>query len=120
MANWVDFLSLITTLSVICGIAYGVYYIAMQGRAALESTKQSLKSKGVNVSEHGISVKTSRRLDREGYMDATQRSVIKALQNSQFGPSSDTLHVPGPDRATARPVLSRHSSTHSVSGVDRK
>ena len=34
-----------------------------------------LKSKGVDVSRHGLSVKTDKRFDREQYLDATQRSV---------------------------------------------
>ncbi|OCH87124.1 hypothetical protein OBBRIDRAFT_796540 [Obba rivulosa] len=105
MANWVDLLSLIVTLSFVCGIAYGIYYLGAQYTKAIESTKESLKSKGVNVSKDGISVKTSRHMDHESYMDATQRSVIKALQNSQFGRSSDALHQANTDSNGARKHL---------------
>ena len=39
----------------------------------------SLKTKGLNVSQTGISVKTSKRFDREEYMEATRRYVLLSL-----------------------------------------
>lgn len=35
-----------------------------------------LKEKGWNISSDGVSVKTNKRLDREDYIDATQRFVV--------------------------------------------
>lgn len=43
------------------------------------STKESLNDKGVNISASGISVKTDKQMDREAYLDATQRYVILAI-----------------------------------------
>ncbi|EMD31609.1 hypothetical protein CERSUDRAFT_119653 [Gelatoporia subvermispora B] len=120
MANWVDFVSLIVTLSCIGGIAYGLYFVGSQCAKAIESTKQSLKNKGVNVSKEGISVKTSRHLDREAYMDATQRSVMKALKNSQFGRSSEALHTSTADPTAARPILSRQPSKRAAAAGEPK
>jgi hypothetical protein len=45
----------------------------------------SLKSRGLDISKEGVSVKTFRRFDREDYVDATQRSILffcKSLPNS--------------------------------------
>jgi hypothetical protein len=38
-----------------------------------------LKNKGWNVSDKGVSVKTSQRFNREDYVDATQRCVVCAV-----------------------------------------
>ena len=35
----------------------------------------SLKAKGLDISAHGVSIKTEKRFDREHYVDATQRCV---------------------------------------------
>ena len=44
-----------------------------------------LKSKRVDISGNGFSVKTSGRLDREHLIDATQRAFIKTIGASSFG-----------------------------------
>ncbi|KAI0740048.1 hypothetical protein C8Q76DRAFT_790532 [Earliella scabrosa] len=75
MANWFDYVSLVLTLSVFAGLAYVFLYAKKAVTGAVASTKDSLKSKGVDVSAHGLSVKTDKRFDREQYLDATQRSV---------------------------------------------
>ena len=35
----------------------------------------SLKTKGLDISDKGVSIKTQKRFDRENYVDATQRCV---------------------------------------------
>lgn len=35
----------------------------------------SLKTRGLTISDKGVSIKTSKRFDREDYVDATQRYV---------------------------------------------
>jgi len=37
------------------------------------TTKEKLKSKGYNVSDHGVQVQTQKRFNHEDYVDATQR-----------------------------------------------
>jgi hypothetical protein len=36
----------------------------------------SLQSRGISISDKGVSIKTSKRFDREDYVDATQRSAL--------------------------------------------
>ncbi|KAI0631826.1 hypothetical protein C8Q77DRAFT_164862 [Trametes polyzona] len=85
MANWIDYLSLVVTLAIISALAYGGFLASKAISSAIESTKDSLKSRGVNVSKKGVSVKTSKRYDREDYLDATQRGFIKAMKASSGG-----------------------------------
>ncbi|OBZ72961.1 Nuclease PA3 [Grifola frondosa] len=85
MSNWIDFLSLVITLSVIAAVVYGLSYIVRQTSKAVQSTKDSFKAKGVHISKEGVSVKTSRRLDRESEIDAAQRGFIKAMKASSGG-----------------------------------
>jgi hypothetical protein len=61
------------------------------------STKASLNDKGVNISASGISVKTDRNMDREAYLDATQRYVIvirSSISSYSFIHSSYGLFIP--------------------------
>ena len=84
---------------VVGGVIYGIIYVMREIQASWASTKESyvafdlvhdagashtshcysLKSKGLNVSHTGISVKTSKRFDREEYMEATRRCVLSPL-----------------------------------------
>ncbi|KAI0808299.1 hypothetical protein C8Q74DRAFT_1363695 [Fomes fomentarius] len=85
MAHWFDYLSLFLTLSIFAAIAY-VYLNAKKAwSGAVASTKDSLKSKGMDLSSSGLSVKTDKRFDREQYLDATQRGFIKAFNASSAG-----------------------------------
>ncbi|KAH9850462.1 hypothetical protein C2E23DRAFT_835195 [Lenzites betulinus] len=85
MANWFDYLSLLATLTIISALAYGGFLAMKAISSAVESTKDSLKTKGVNLSKNGVSVKTNKRYDREDYLDATQRGFIKAMKASSGG-----------------------------------
>jgi len=49
------------------------------------STKASLNDKGVNLTTRGISVRTDKQLDREAYLDATQRGAINVIKAASFG-----------------------------------
>ncbi|CDO70166.1 hypothetical protein BN946_scf185009.g17 [Trametes cinnabarina] len=83
MANWFDYLSLVATLFIIAAIIYGGIVASRAISNAVKSTKENLKIKGVNVSKHGVAVKTNKRYDREDYLDATQRSVPRLQWLSQ-------------------------------------
>ncbi|KAH7912100.1 hypothetical protein BJ138DRAFT_1149154 [Hygrophoropsis aurantiaca] len=85
-ASWIDFFSLLTTTVFFVGAVLGVIYIAKQITAAIQSTKATLEEKGIAISDKGVSVKTSRRLERDDYVDATQRGFVKAFNASTFGP----------------------------------
>ncbi|KAI0327859.1 hypothetical protein GY45DRAFT_1338507 [Cubamyces sp. BRFM 1775] len=91
MANWIDYLSLVLTFSIITALVYGGFVAVKATSEAVQSTKEKLKTKGVNVSKHGVSVKTNKRYDREDYLDATQRGFIKAMKASSAGNQSDKL-----------------------------
>ncbi|KAF7330864.1 hypothetical protein MVEN_02425900 [Mycena venus] len=79
MANWVDMVSLLVTVSVFGGIIYVVLLVVQSISQGVESAKEGLKSKGVHITDKGVAVKTSKRFDREDYVDATQRGIVKAM-----------------------------------------
>ena len=72
------------------------------------STKEKLKSRGYEISDSGVAVHTNKRLDREGYMDATQRwvhsftrSEVALVWSGMFGvvrTSNLVIGVPVADR----------------------
>jgi len=81
----------------------------------MQNTKESLKNKGWNISETGVSVKTSKRFDREDYLDSTQRTLVKALGSSSYGDSTS--------ESPKAPVMERISSslsTHSANEEKKK
>ncbi|KAH7099009.1 hypothetical protein BKA62DRAFT_641578 [Auriculariales sp. MPI-PUGE-AT-0066] len=81
-----DFIYLVTILVVVGAIIVGVLFASNAINGALDSTNQSLKKQGVNISKDGVSVKTNKRgIDRETLLDNTQRGFVTALNNAQFG-----------------------------------
>ncbi|KAJ8688950.1 hypothetical protein PTI98_013020 [Pleurotus ostreatus] len=107
MANWIDLFSLFATIAVFGGIIYGVLYLVNSVSQGVASTKEALANKGLHISDKGVSVKTSKRFDREDYVDATQRYVlspsakhpltsapdrgfIKAMNAASFGHASSS------------------------------
>lgn len=44
-----------------------------------------LGKKGLHITPSGLSVKTDKRFDREDYIDATQRGIIKTMGAASFG-----------------------------------
>ncbi|KAF4614666.1 hypothetical protein D9613_003210 [Agrocybe pediades] len=113
MANWVDFLSLIVTVSVFGGVIYGVVFLVQSINEGLKSTKESLKQKGVDISASGVSVKTSKRFDREDYVDATQRGLIKTMNAASFK-RSDSIE------SSSAPKMERGSSYSSTKSAEEK
>ncbi|PPQ74754.1 hypothetical protein CVT26_005051, partial [Gymnopilus dilepis] len=114
--NWHATHSIRQTISVLGGIVYGILYIVKSVNDGLESTKASLKSKGLDISSTGVSVKTSRRFDREDYVDATQRGIIKAMGAASFRKNAAAS---SPDVAGVPPAMERQtSSTSSVNSTD--
>ncbi|KAF8814584.1 hypothetical protein BYT27DRAFT_7156730 [Phlegmacium glaucopus] len=116
MAGWIDFLSLTATIGVIGGIIYGVIYVIHVIEDGWASTKQALKTKGLDVSKKGVSVKTSRRFDREDYLDATHRGIVRAVGASSFRKAENTTT----DSSQTPPKLERASSESANSTSDGK
>jgi hypothetical protein len=56
--------------------------------AYLRTTKASLNDKVVSTTSSGRSVMTNKSLNREVYLDATQRGMINAMKATSFGPTS--------------------------------
>jgi hypothetical protein len=48
------------------------------------TTKASLDEKGLNLSAGGMSIKTDKRMDRESYLDATQRYIFYSFEKRIF------------------------------------
>ncbi|TCD71060.1 hypothetical protein EIP91_000152 [Steccherinum ochraceum] len=112
MASWSDYASLLITVSIFVVAAYGVLYVSQQWSAAMQSTKDNLKKRGVDVSGHGVSVKGKTKLaDREEYCDATQRGFIKLLGSAHYGPANGSS--PSASPKMAQPVLPHGSANHS-------
>ncbi|KAF9232173.1 hypothetical protein BU15DRAFT_55274, partial [Melanogaster broomeanus] len=98
--------SLRQTTLIFVGTILGVVYVVKQVSSGVKSTKESLESKGIRISDKGVSVKTQKRFDREDYVDATQRGCIKALNAASFGPADDEAH--------------RHSAHYTSDGNHKK
>ncbi|OCH87105.1 hypothetical protein OBBRIDRAFT_796524 [Obba rivulosa] len=112
MANWVDLVSLLATLSLVGSTVYGILSIVRQYHKALESAKASLRSKGVDFSDHGISVTLSRRLEPEDCMHI----LIDMLRHNPQPLRSDAIaRVEITD-----PVLRQHARSIRSSCVGRE
>ncbi|TDL23441.1 hypothetical protein BD410DRAFT_897515 [Rickenella mellea] len=111
MASWFDVVALLITAAVFGGTIYGVVYIAQQLSQTVKSTKETLKERGLHISDSGVSVKTNSRFNREDYIDATQRGLLKTMSASSFGT---------PDEAVKTPVLSRQDSAASTGSGKEK
>ncbi|KAF9449358.1 hypothetical protein P691DRAFT_759138 [Macrolepiota fuliginosa MF-IS2] len=96
MAGWTDLFSLLVTLSIFGGTVYGVVYLANQISEGIKSTKENLKTKGYDISNKGVSIKTSKRFDREDYVDATQRGMLKAMTATSFNRRADSMDGSAP------------------------
>ncbi|KAI9462113.1 hypothetical protein HD554DRAFT_2223169 [Boletus coccyginus] len=105
MASWIDVFSLLmvsppthndrtgrcespqTTLFFV-GIVLGVLYAGHAISSRFQSTKASLEERGITLSRGGVSLKTEKRFDRDAYLDATQRGLVKALGAATVGSES--------------------------------
>lgn len=79
-----DVIAFTFTLALIGGFIYGVIYVVNLVNQSVESTKANLKSKGMDISANGMSVKTDKYVDRQDYIDATQRKIINVMEASSF------------------------------------
>ncbi|KAA1473334.1 hypothetical protein DENSPDRAFT_270067 [Dentipellis sp. KUC8613] len=139
MAAWVDIFSLILvrpsftcssphdeteispflqTTFVFVGSILGAVYLVRKISAYVTRTKESLKQKGWTISEKGVSVKTSGRMNREDYLDATQRGLIKAMGASHHGVDHTISASNSPNTSPAAtykaPAPVRRASASSV------
>ncbi|KAJ7477235.1 hypothetical protein B0H11DRAFT_1917179 [Mycena galericulata] len=112
MATWLDLISLLTTVAVFGGIIYAVLLVVRSVSQGVESAKEGLKTKGLHITDKGVSVKTSKRFDREDYVDATQRGFVKAVNASSFrkGGADSTEHL-SPTPLKSSPSSSSIGST---------
>ncbi|KAI0260598.1 hypothetical protein BC834DRAFT_973321 [Gloeopeniophorella convolvens] len=127
MSRITDVFSLIFTAAFALGVVLGLALLARKCSAAIDSTRASLEERGWKVSGSGVSVKTTRRLDREHYLDATQRGLMKVANASSFrarGDSSAASDDGGSSSESSRRLrlLSRHregrSSRASLSSAE--
>jgi len=116
MAGILDFLSLLLTAAVCVGVVVGIIFVVQQVQGAVAQTKESLKKKGLNITDTGVSVKTDKHLDREDYLDATQRNMVKAFQNSSFS----KLDAQGNHASSIRPSLSGSLASYKGEREERK
>ncbi|KAL1744741.1 hypothetical protein HDZ31DRAFT_63802 [Schizophyllum fasciatum] len=84
----------------------------------MENTKAKLKERGFDVSKGGVSVKTSGRVERDDYIDATQRGFIKAMNAASF--RKDAHPSPSVHASGSAPALDRRDSGASLSAGDEK
>lgn len=109
MASWIDILSLLVTIGVLGGTAWGIVYAVKQVTESFQMTKQKMKDKGYELSGKGVSIKTSKRFDRQDYIDATQRNMIKTMTATSFNRRPDSQSPNSSTQATssfaARPVI---------------
>ncbi|TRM66520.1 hypothetical protein BD626DRAFT_555377 [Schizophyllum amplum] len=84
MASWTDILLLVVILATVGGVVYGIVFVSQTLSSSMESTKAKLKDRGLDISKSGVSVKTSGRVERDDYIDATQRGFIKAMNAGSF------------------------------------
>ncbi|KAH8995963.1 hypothetical protein EDB92DRAFT_110508 [Lactarius akahatsu] len=87
-------IDLLFTVAFVVGSVLLVALLVRKCSAAVDATKCSLEKRGWKVSSHSLSVPASKRatlLNRERYLDATQRGLSKAAHASTFGTGSE-LH----------------------------
>jgi len=119
MANFGDFLALLATIAVFGGIIYGILYVMGSVSEGVKSTKDKLKEKGLDISDKGVSVKTSKRMNREDYVDATQRGLIRAMEASSFGTQGQNGSSPT-NPSLSPPQLKQSISSSSSTGSTKR
>ncbi|KAF9265009.1 hypothetical protein L218DRAFT_997962 [Marasmius fiardii PR-910] len=124
MANWADVASFFMTVVFFGGAIYGILFVVRSVTQSIESTKEKLKERGYDVSAGGVKVKTSKRFDREDYVDATQRErsgFVKAMEAASFrkGGAGPSTPVRSPSLGTESPPLMKRTAS-STSGLSEK
>jgi len=94
MPGITDILSFVLTVGLIGGAVWAILYTVRAVNRGVEKTKANLKSKGMDISSSGVSVKTSKTYDREDYLDATQRGIVNIFEASSFRKGDGTVGTP--------------------------
>ncbi|GJJ11435.1 hypothetical protein Clacol_005668 [Clathrus columnatus] len=89
MATITDVVYLLVILAVIGGSVAVILSIVNAANRVGSNTKEKLKAKGYDISPSGVSIQTNKRMNREDYLDATQRNVVKAIQASSINRGTD-------------------------------
>ncbi|KAF8597400.1 hypothetical protein BDV93DRAFT_610413 [Ceratobasidium sp. AG-I] len=110
MANWLDLLGFLTFLGIFGGVIYAAIALNKQFSGAVESTKDGLKKRGLDITETGVSVKTDKRLDRSDYLAATQRNLVGALKGATYGSPDNQKAVPEVGHGYAAPGTRHRAS----------
>ena len=77
----------IQTVALVAALVYTAVRVINFITKGLQSTKESLTRRGVTLSEHGMAIKTKKRMDQDDYYDATQRYVtLTALLRFVYAP----------------------------------
>ncbi|CAE6411468.1 hypothetical protein ACGC1H_003139 [Rhizoctonia solani] len=113
MSNWFDIVSLVLFLGVFSGAIYGAMVFRKQISGALESTKDGLKKRGLDITENGMSVKTEKRFDRDDYIGGTGRNLVDALKATSFGSPDNRAAVGDMIGQGHAPPGTRHRSSLS-------
>jgi len=110
MTHWLDTVYSIFSLALFVAVVAGAVYVVKTISNTIDETKKTLNEKGVNVSASGISVKTSKHMTREDYLDATQRKFVKAIQTSTTS-TADSDGMSQQDGGQHYPPSIKRSST---------
>ncbi|KAF8736886.1 hypothetical protein RHS02_06219, partial [Rhizoctonia solani] len=101
-------------LGLFSGAIYGAMVLSKQFSGAIESTKDGLKKRGLDITENGLSVKTEKRLERDDYIDGTGRNLVDALKVASFGsPENQRAAVPDTIGQGYAPPGTRHRASLS-------
>ena len=115
-----DIISLLVTVAIFAGVIYGVIFATQLINSGVKSTKESLKRQGVDISDHGVKVKTNKRFDREDYVDATQRGIIKAMGAASFRRGDETSNPGSPSGSVPRTTRTRSNQSTNSTGSGRR
>ncbi|CAE7180725.1 unnamed protein product [Rhizoctonia solani] len=113
MSNWFDIVSLVLFLGVFSGVIYGAMVFSKQLSGAVESTKDGLKKRGLDITENGMSVKTEGRLERDDYIGDVGRNLVDALKATSFGAPDNRAAVSDMIGHGRAPPGTRHRSSLS-------
>ncbi|EJD00550.1 uncharacterized protein FOMMEDRAFT_47198, partial [Fomitiporia mediterranea MF3/22] len=96
------------TAAAFVGAILAVKFIAEQISSTVTATKESLKNRGLHISDKGVSVKTTSRYTLEDYVDATQRGFIKAMNAGSF---STAENIEGSSSSKPQPITPSRSNS---------
>ncbi|KAF8628175.1 hypothetical protein AX15_004056 [Amanita polypyramis BW_CC] len=95
-----DLFELLVTLTIFSAAICLIFYVSESVRSISQTTKEYMKGRGYDVSTSGVSIRMDK-VDRETYLDATQRGIVRALEVSSVGQDG-------------RPVLRRSISPNPI------